>query len=238
MLPTSLSETVKEGLYVLYIRHDDADRIPVLPGLPDSAFVRGKAPMTSVEIRALSLCRLGLTAKAVLWDVGAGTGSVSVEAALTCPEGKVYSVECKEEALTLLEENRERYCLQNMEITAGRAPAALADLPAPTHVFIGGSGGAIGEILRVVFGKNPEAKVVVNAITAETLTALHTALEEMKVRGLQCTQVIVNREEKLGRYHYLRAGNPVFIISFSGTETRACSGIRGSFYGSTLSEKM
>ena len=233
-----LSETVKEGLYVLYIRHDDADRIPVLPGLPDSAFVRGKAPMTSVEIRALSLCRLGLTAKAVLWDVGAGTGSVSVEAALTCPEGKVYSVECKEEALTLLEENRERYCLQNMEITAGRAPAALADLPAPTHVFIGGSGGAIGEILRVVFGKNPEAKVVVNAITAETLTALHTALEEMKVRGLQCTQVIVNREEKLGRYHYLRAGNPVFIISFSGTETRACSGVRGSFYGSTLSEIM
>ena len=105
-----LADRAKEGLYVLYIRHDDADRTAVLPGLPDSAFVRGKAPMTSSEIRALSLCRLGLTAKAVLWDVGAGTGSVSVEAALTCPEGKVLSVECKEEALALLEENRAKYC--------------------------------------------------------------------------------------------------------------------------------
>ena len=212
-----LAETVKEGLYVLYIRHDDADRTAVLPGLPDSAFVRGKAPMTSSEIRALSLCRLGLTAKAVLWDVGAGTGSVSVEAALTCPEGKVLSVECKEEALALLEENRAKYCLQNMEIIAGYAPEALKDLPAPSHVFIGGSGGEIGEILRVVFGRNPEARVVVNCITAETLAALHTELGQMKVRDLQCTQVIVNREELLGRYHYLRAGNPVFIISFTGT---------------------
>ena len=218
-----LAKTVKEGLYVLYIRHDDADRTAVLPGLADSAFVRGKAPMTSSEIRALSLCRLGLTAKALLWDVGAGTGSVSVEAALACPEGKVFSVECKEEALALLEENRAKYCLQNMEIIAGRAPEALADLPAPTHVFIGGSGGEIGEILRVVFAKNPKAKVVVNCITAETLAALHTALEEMKVRDLQCTQVIVNREEKLGHYHYLRAGNPVFIISFSGTESGICT---------------
>ena len=212
-----LADRAKEGLYVLYIRHDDADRTAVLPGLPDSAFVRGKAPMTSSEIRALSLCRLGLTAKAVLWDVGAGTGSVSVEAALTCPEGKVLSVECKEEALALLEENRAKYCLQNMEIIAGYAPEALKDLPAPSHVFIGGSGGEIGEILRVVFGRNPEARVVVNCITAETLAALHTELGQMKVRDLQCTQVIVNREELLGRYHYLRAGNPVFIISFTGT---------------------
>ena len=212
-----LADRAKEGLYVLYIRHDDADRTAVLPGLPDSAFVRGKAPMTSSEIRALSLCRLGLTAKAVLWDVGAGTGSVSVEAALTCPEGKVLSVECKEEALALLEENRAKYCLQNMEIIAGYAPEALKDLPAPSHVFIGGSGGEIGEILRVVFGRNPEARMVVNCITAETLAALHTELGQMKVRDLQCTQVIVNREEMLGRYHYLRAGNPVFIISFTGT---------------------
>ena len=104
-----------------------------------------------------------------------------------------------------------------MEIIAGYAPEALKDLPAPSHVFIGGSGGEIGEILRVVFGRNPEARVVVNCITAETLAALHTELGQMKVRDLQCTQVIVNREELLGRYHYLRAGNPVFIISFTGT---------------------
>ena len=211
-----LAEAAKEGLYVLYIRHEDADRTPVLPGLPDSAFIRGKAPMTSSEIRALSLCRLGLTAGAVLWDVGAGTGSVSIEAALTCPDGRVWSVECREEALALLAENRSKYCLRNMEIIRGRAPEALKDLPAPTHVFIGGSGGEIGEILRAVLERNPGARVVANCITSETLAALKTALETLPVRDLQCMQVIVNREEKLGRYHCLRAANPVFIISFAG----------------------
>ena len=214
-----LTEVKGEGLYVLYIKHLDAENCPVVPGLPDNAFIRGKAPMTSSEIRSLSLGRLGLTAEAVLWDVGAGTGSVSVEAALTCPEGTILSIEYKQDALALLEQNRAKYCLQNMEIVKGRAPEALTDLPEPTHVFIGGSGGEIGDILKAVFSKNPEARVVVNCITSETLAALKTALKELVVRDLQCTQVIVNREEMLGHYHYLRAGNPVFIISFTGSES-------------------
>lgn len=211
-----LTEVTKEGLYVLYIEHAAAEKTPVVPGLSDSAFTRGKAPMTSSEIRALSLCRLGLTSQAVVWDVGAGTGSVSIEAALACPEGTVFSIEYKPDALGLLAENRAEFCLQNMEIIEGRAPQALEDLPAPTHVFIGGSGGEIGQILEIIFAKNPGARVVVNCITSETLAALHKALERMPVRNLQCAQVSVNREEMLGRYHYLRAGNPVFIISFEG----------------------
>ena len=211
-----LTEVTKEGLYVLYIEHAAAEKTPVVPGLSDSAFTRGKAPMTSSEIRALSLCRLGLTSQAVVWDVGAGTGSVSIEAALACPEGTVFSIEYKPDALGLLAENRAAFCLQNMEIIEGRAPQALEDLPAPTHVFIGGSGGEIGQILEIIFAKNPEARVVVNCITSETLAALHQALERIPVRNLQCAQVSVNREEMLGRYHYLRAGNPVFIISFEG----------------------
>lgn len=172
--------------------------------------------MTSSEIRSLSLCRLGLTSKAVLWDVGAGTGSVSVEAALACPEGRVLSIEYKKDALDLLEQNRARYCLQNMEIIEGRAPEALTLLPLPTHVFIGGSGGKVRDILKVVFSKNPWARVVVNCITSETLAELQTALKDLPVHGFQCTQVMVNREEMLGQYHYLKAGNPVFIISFTG----------------------
>jgi len=214
-----LTQVKGEGLYVLYIKHLDAENCPVVPGLPDDAFIRGKAPMTSSEIRSLSLCRLGLTSEAVLWDVGAGTGSVSVEAALTCPEGTILSIEYKQDALALLEQNRAKYCLQNMEIVKGRAPEALSDLPDPTHVFIGGSGGEIGDILKEVFSRNSEARVVVNCITSETLAALKTALKELVVRDLQCTQVIVNREEMLGHYHYLRAGNPVFIISFTGSES-------------------
>ena len=214
--PQELIEVTQEGLYVLYIRHDDAEKIPVLPGMPDTAFIRGKAPMTSSEIRTLSLCRLGLTAKSVLWDVGAGTGSVSVEAALACPDSKVWSIECKKDALALLAENRAKYSLQNMSIIEGRAPEALIDLPVPTHVFIGGSGGEIGSILDFVLARNSSAKVVVNCITSETLAALHDALDTLPIRDLQCVQVMVNREEILGTYHYLRAGNPVFIISFQG----------------------
>ena len=214
--PQDLIDVTQEGLYVLYIRHDDAEKIPVLPGMPDTAFIRGKAPMTSSEIRTLSLCRLGLTAKSVLWDVGAGTGSVSVEAALACPDSKVWSIECKKDALALLAENRAKYSLQNMSIIEGRAPEALIDLPVPTHVFIGGSGGEIGSILDFVLARNSSAKVVVNCITSETLAALHDALDTLPIRDLQCMQVMVNREEILGTYHYLRAGNPVFIISFQG----------------------
>ena len=211
-----LTQVTEEGLYVLYVRHGQAADCPVVPGLPDDAFIRGKAPMTSSEIRSLSLCRLGLTSKAVLWDVGAGTGSVSVEAALACPEGRVLSIEFKKDALDLLEQNRARYCLQNMEIIEGRAPEALTLLPLPTHVFIGGSGGKVRDILKVVFSKNPWARVVVNCITSETLAELQTALKDLPVHGFQCTQVMVNREEMLGQYHYLKAGNPVFIISFTG----------------------
>ena len=214
--PQDLIEVTQEGLYVLYIRHDDSEKIPVLPGMPDTAFIRGKAPMTSSEIRTLSLCRLGLTAKSVLWDVGAGAGSVSVEAALACPDSKVWSIECKKDALALLAENRAKYSLQNMSIIEGRAPEALIDLPVPTHVFIGGSGGEIGSILDFVLARNSSAKVVVNCITSETLAALHAALDRLPIRDLQCMQVMVNREEILGTYHYLRAGNPVFIISFQG----------------------
>ncbi|MDO5133777.1 MAG: precorrin-6Y C5,15-methyltransferase (decarboxylating) subunit CbiT, partial [Eubacteriales bacterium] len=210
---------LKEGLYVLYIAHEDAERTPVLPGLPDSAFLRGKAPMTSSEVRALSLCRLGLTARPVVWDVGAGTGSVSVEAAIACPEGTVWSVEYKKEALDLLYKNRAKFCLSNMEIIEGRAPEILRELPAPTHVFIGGSGGEIGAVIEQALEKNPRARFTANCITAETLAALQEALNRLPVCGVQTVQVSVQRMEELGRYHYLKAQNPVFIISFAGNGT-------------------
>ena len=214
-----LTQVSREGLYVLFIENLLFQRFPVLPGLPDSAFLRGRAPMTSSEIRALSLCKLQPGPKPVIWDVGAGTGSVSVEAALACPGGRVWSIEYKKAALELLKENRDRYCLQNMEIVEGRAPEALKDLPVPTHVFIGGSGGEIGQILLEVFSKNPGARVVVNCITSETLAALQTALKRLPVQDVECIQVSVHREETLGSYHYLRGMNPVFIISFEGSGT-------------------
>ena len=196
--------------------HKDAKKTPLLPGMADSSFLRGKAPMTSAEIRALSLCKLGLTGQAVVWDIGAGTGSVSVEAARTCPEGTVWSVEYKKDALELLYKNRAGFCLSNMEIIEGRAPEILKELPAPTHVFIGGSGGEIGAVIEQALAKNPRARFVADCITAETLMALQEAIKRLPVCNVQAVQVSVQRMEELGRYHYLKAQNPVFIISFSG----------------------
>ena len=131
--------------------HDQAEPLLSTHGLPDEAFIRGKAPMTKAEIRMVSLGKLKLKKDSVCYDVGAGTGSVSVEMALRAYEGSVYAVEKKEDALGLLQENRQKFALDHMEIVAGTAPEALEELPAPTHAFIGGSSGNLKEILKVLF---------------------------------------------------------------------------------------
>ncbi len=129
-------------------------------GLPDGAFLRGDVPMTKEEVRSLALSKLRLEEHHVVWDVGAGTGSVSVECALSCPAGRVYAVEKKDAALALLAENKARFHAVNLEIVAGTAPEALTNLPAPDRVFLGGTSGSLEEILQVVFHKNPAARVV------------------------------------------------------------------------------
>lgn len=212
----------REGLYVLYIEHREASDTPVVPGLTDSAFVRGKVPMTSSEIRALSLCRLRLTPQAVVYDIGAGTGSVSVEAALICPEGTVYSIERNEKAIELLKENRDRFCLSNMKIIEGQAPQAMKPLPTPTHAFIGGSGGSMEEIIRLLLEKNPSVRIVADCITIETLAQVRAAIEKLPVIDVEWTQISVSCGDTLGSYHYLRARNPVFVISFTGNIDKVC----------------
>lgn len=98
--------------------------------------------MTKQEVRAAALAKLAVQPGDTLWDVGAGTGSVSVELALAAPRGHVYAVECDPEACGLIRQNRERFHACNLTLVEGRAPAALADLPAPDAVFIGGTKGA------------------------------------------------------------------------------------------------
>ena len=183
-------------------------------GLPDGAFLRGDVPMTKEEVRALALSKLRLEEHHVVWDVGAGTGSVSVECALSCPAGRVYAVEKKAEALALLAENRARFGADNLEIVAGTAPEALADLPAPDRVFLGGTSGSLEEILQVVFHKNPAARVVCTAVTLETVgeaARLFAPLAEADM-----VQLSVTRTRKAGRYHLMDAQNPVWIFSGEG----------------------
>lgn len=186
------------------------------PGLPDEAFVRGKVPMTKAEVRTLALSWLRLEPHHVLWDVGAGTGSVSVEGALAVPAGRVYAVEKDPAALDLLRENRARFALPNLELVDGEAPAALAALPAPDRVFLGGTSGQLEQILDVIFEKNKTARIVLAAVTLETLAA---AVEQFSRRGLaqvEMTQIAVTRTRTAGRYHLMDANNPVWLLSGEG----------------------
>lgn len=118
--------------------------------IPDEKFVRGKVPMTKQEIRSLSLIKLSLPKDAVLYDIGAGTGTVAVEAALHCREGSVFAVEQNEEGITLIQENRKRFGAFNLTVIKGTAPDCLDGPQSPSHVFIGGSNGRLLDIIRCV----------------------------------------------------------------------------------------
>lgn len=194
------------------------------PGIPDNAFVRGQVPMTKEEVRTVVISKLRITDETVkpnnryathpvVYDIGAGTGSISVEIALLLEHGCVYAIEKNAEALELLKENRRRFHVGNMEIVAGNAPEVLADLPAPTHVFIGGSSGRLPEIVRTIMEKNPLVRLVVTAVTWETQAQLLELAEYAKQHDRTCEllQMAVTRANPVGAYHMNRAENPVWI---------------------------
>ena len=181
-------------------------------GLPDGAFLRGDVPMTKEEVRALALSKLRLEAHHVVWDVGAGTGSVSVELSLLAPRSRVYAVECKGEACALIRANRERFGAYNLELAEGRAPQALEELPAPDGVFIGGSDGELFPILQVAVEKNPAVRVCLTAIAVETLGAAVAALTQLGMEP-KITQITVARSRPAGGLNLMLGQNPVWIIT-------------------------
>lgn len=172
--------------------------------------------MTKEEVRAVSLAKLRLTEDAVVYDVGAGTGSVSVEAALQAWRGTVYAIERNPEACDLIAENCRRFAARNVTIISGSAPEALQELPAPTHVFLGGTGGSMAGILRCVLEKNPRVRVVIDAVTLETVTQILTLTRELALPDPELVQVTVARSRRVGGYHMMNGANPVFICSFGG----------------------
>lgn len=182
------------------------------PGLPDEAFERGDVPMTKQEVRAAVLAKLAVRPKDILWDVGAGTGSVSVELALAAPRGRVYAVECRPEGCALIKANREKFRTRNLVLVEGLAPDALSDLPAPDAVFIGGSKGSLSAIVDAALDKNPDARICVSAIALETLSAAVAALTA-KGRTVQVSQIAVSRAKAMGGLHLMMAQNPIYLIT-------------------------
>ena len=181
-------------------------------GMDDERFTRGKVPMTKQEVRAAILGKLALRPTDVVWDVGAGTGSVSVEMALAAYRGRVYAVECNPEGCALIETNKRRFGAWNLKTVEGKAPAALELLPAPDAVFIGGTKGSMEPVLDCILDKNPDARICVSAIAVETLGA---AVSALTARGMEVevTQIAVSRSKPAGRLHLMMANNPIFLIT-------------------------
>ena len=185
------------------------------PGWPDGTFTRAEAiPMTKQAIRAQALAQLALRPGETAWDVGAGTGSVSLELAFANGGAPVYAVECLPEACALIEENRRRLGGWNIRVVEGKAPEALAGLPAPDAVFIGGTRGQLEPILAAAWQANPDARVCITAVTVETLAAAVAGITALG-RKAQVTQIGAAHTGE-GKIHLLRAENPIFLITAHG----------------------
>ena len=207
----ALSLGVYDALSVLLVENDRAGDFVVTHGLPDEAFFRDEVPMTKSEVRSVCLSKLRLTQSAVVYDVGSGSGSVCVEAALQARSGQVYAIEKKAEAVALTEKNGLRFGLANLTVIHGEAPQALNDLPAPTHVFIGGSSGSMRDIIDVLLQKNPRVRIVATAVTLETMAELSQIASEFAESDI--AEVSVSKPRKLGRYRLMTAQNPVYIFT-------------------------
>ena len=213
--PESLKDRKAPSLAVLYAEWSGVRR-PLSHGISDEAFTRGNVPMTKMEVRTVSVAKLELVENSVLYDVGAGTGSVSVECAGLSDSVKVYTIEKNPEAVELLHENRKKFALTNVEIIAGTAPDALEGLPAPTHVFIGGSSGKMEEVIALCLKKNPKVRFVVNLITPESLAAVLEAAKTLPVTEPELVTLTAARSKKVGSSHLMMGQNPVWIVTFEG----------------------
>lgn len=189
--------------------HPEAVSYPAL--LPDSAFFRNASPMTKEEVRAVILSKLRLRPDATVWDIGAGTGSVSVECARMCPFGSVYAVEYQPAALEILEKNKAYFQTKNLCIVEGRAEAILKHLPVPDCVFIGGSGRGLSSILEQIQNLPQKIRIVLSAVTLETQAEAYTFLQDLL--QFEAVQLAVSRAKPVGSYRVLEGNHPVMLFS-------------------------
>lgn len=185
--------------------------------IPDAAFERGRVPLSKEEIRAVALSKLRLTRDAVCYDIGAGTGGMTMDLARYAPDGRVYAFEKKDEACELLLKNAEKFSAGNVQIIQGSAPEILTDFEPPTHAFIGGSSGRLREIVALLLKKNPTVRVVIDAITLETVGEANELLKTLPVKDVDIISVTAAKAKKAGSYQLMESMNPVYIFSFTGT---------------------
>ncbi len=207
-------------LNTLILLATDSDTAPAphlsSPGLPEEAFDQRKPKLgliTKREIRVLSLARLALRPDSVVWDIGAGSGSVSIEAARLAPHGRVFAVEKNADDVEIVRSNVERFRVPHVAVLHAKAPEGLDELPDPDAVFVGGSGGNLREILSVAAARlKAGGRIVVNAITLDTLHETVTVFRELRLEHEAILASIARSKPLLGMMSF-EALNPVYIVS-------------------------
>jgi cobalt-precorrin-6B (C15)-methyltransferase len=187
----------------------------VTPGIPDDLFERLPGiPLSQREIRLLIISHLRLKVDAVLWDIGAGTGTIPVEVGLLCPKGRIIAIERDEEVASLIRRNCDRFGVQNVEVIEGSAPECLKDIPhAPDCVCIEG-GRSIKAIMKEVWQDLAvHGRVVALASSLENLYTVSESFAELQVRNVEVVQSAINRLEKRGIHQTFAAIDPIFVIS-------------------------
>lgn len=209
-------EAVGCKLFVAYFRNEAAKARACFQ-IKDEEFIRetgeGKlVPMTKQEIRTISLSKLDLKKDSVLYDIGAGTGSISIEAALKSEDIKVFAIEKNASALELIEKNIRHFAADNVVPIRGLAPEAFEGLEAPSHAFIGGSSGAMKEILDNLYRINPKVKIVINAISLDTVMAVRAYFQDKACHQLKTTMLQVSWSKEIGENTLMMGDNPVYIF--------------------------
>ena len=205
----------KTGVTAAFIANENPVRKPLINVIKDSDMIRSDVPMTKECIRHESIIRLGLCEEDVLYDVGGGTGSVSVEAASLSRDLKVYTFEKKPEAVNLIKENIKKANLYNIEVVEGNAPDTFEGQPAPDKVFIGGSEGKLSEIISKLSERKKGIRYVVNAVSLETIDEVKKVMKDYDAADDEMVQISVTGVRKAGDHHLMSSQNPVWIFSFT-----------------------
>ncbi|MBQ6504070.1 MAG: precorrin-6A reductase [Flexilinea sp.] len=215
--PAELLREIFDPLSVVLIENAETNRLAA-HGLPDDIFLRdhskkGLIPMTKSEIRSICLSKLALTEDAVCWDIGSGTGSVSVEMALCAKKGMVYAIEKDPDALDLSKVNAQRLRASNIRFIEGSAPEVLAKLPTPTHVFIGGASGHMREIIELLFSKGTDIRITATAVALETIAELTGIIKAFPFLKTEAVSVQTAKIKQAGDHLLMNGGNPVTIFT-------------------------
>jgi len=185
------------------------------PGIPDELFTTvDSVPLTKQDVRVISLSKLKLMPEMTLWDIGGGTGSMSIEMAIIAVDSKIFAIEQNLSAVDVMKQNIEKFQVNNVSVIEGIAPTSLVGLPTPQRVFIGGGGAALQSILVAVHNEIASyGIVVVNAVTIETLSDALKFFELNDYKNIECIGVSISKAKTLGSRHIFSPNNTVYVIS-------------------------